>query len=139
MRSVTQRQESLIKARPGHRIHLALEKLKTTFSNTPPHRRTILKDWENKYIVTVKQHRCVHKRTLHQPQNTNSLRDMGDNTTDMVFEGEPAVKLPAKNVKGGTSANGNPDKTKSTRGGLAVLDLLTTKALVLLGFSIMHQ
>ena len=35
---------------------------------------------------------------------------------------------------------GNPDKTKSTRGGLTVLDLLTTKAVVLLGFSIIiHQ
>ena len=31
------------------------------------------------------------------------------------------------------------DKTKSPRGGLTVLDLLTTKAFVLFGFSIMHQ
>ena len=32
-----------------------------------------------------------------------------------------------------------PEKTKSPWGGLTVPDLLTTKALVLLGFSIMHQ
>ena len=31
------------------------------------------------------------------------------------------------------------DKTKSLRGGPTVLDLLTTKALILFGFSIMHQ
>ena len=74
---------------------------------------------------------------LHQPQNTNSLRDTGDNTTHMVFEGEPAVKLYAKNVKVETSANENPRQDQVTMG--RVLDLLTTKALVLLGFNIMHQ
>ena len=119
--SMTQRQESLIRAKSCHRIHLALEKLKMSFSSRPPHQRTILKDWdwENKWIV--------------------SLRDTGDNTTHMVFEGESAVKLHAKNVKLGTRVNGTSDKTKSQLGGLTVLDLLTTKASVLLGFSIMHQ
>ena len=34
----------------------------------------------------------------------------------MVFEGEPAVKLHAKNVKVGTSANGNPRQEKVTIG-----------------------
>ena len=57
----------------------------------------------------------------------------------MIFEGEPAVKLHAKNIEVGTSANGNPRQPKSPRGGFTVLDLLTTKALDLLGFSIMHQ
>ena len=32
-----------------------------------------------------------------------------------------------------------PDKTKSPWGGLTVLDLLTTKALVLIGFSVVHK
>ena len=138
MTSMTQRQESLIRAKPGHRIHLALEKLKT-LSSRPPHRRTILKDWENKCIVAMKQHRGVHKDTLHQPQNNNSLRDAGDNTTHMVFEGEPSVKLHTKNVKVGTSTNGNPRQDQVTMGRVVVLDLLTTKTLVLLRFSIVHQ
>ena len=107
MTSMTQRRECLIRAKPGHRIHLTLEKLKITFSSRPPHRRTILKEWENKCIIATKQHRGVHKDMLHQPQNTNSLKDPGDNTMHMVFEGEPAVKLHAKYVKVGTNANGN--------------------------------
>ena len=45
---------------------------------------------------------------LHQPQNTNYLQDTRDNVTYMQFGDEPAVKLHAKNVEVGTSANGNP-------------------------------
>ena len=116
MTSMTQRQESLIRAKPGHRIHLALEKLKMEFSSRPPHKRTILKDWENKCIVAAKQNRVVHKGTHHQPQNTFFLRDTGDNTTHMVFEGEPAFKLHAKNVKVETCANGNPRQVQVTMG-----------------------
>ena len=111
MTSMAQQQESLILAKSGHRIHLGLEKLKMTFGSRPLHRRIILKDWENKCIVAMKQQRGVHTDTLHQPQNTNSLRDTGDNTTHIVFEGEPDVKLHLKNIKLGTSANRNPDKT----------------------------
>ena len=88
------------------------------------------------HIVATKQHIGVHKGALHQPQNTISLRDTGDNTTHMVFKCESAVKLQAKNVKVGTSANGNPDKNNLPPfGWLTVLDLLTTKALVLLGLA----
>ena len=37
---------------------------------------------------------------LHQPQNTNSLRDTRENTAaHMIFEGEPAIKLHAKNIE----------------------------------------
>ena len=66
----------------------------------------------------TKQQRGIHKDTLHQPQHTNSLRDTGDNTTQMTagFNGEPAVKLYAKNVKVGTSANGNSRKDQDTMG-----------------------
>ena len=138
MTSMTQIQESLIRVKPGHRIHLALEKLKRAFSSRPAQRRTILKGWENKCIVATKHHRGVHKDRLHQPQNTNSLRVMGDNITHIYFEDEPAVKLPAKNVKVGTSTNGNPGQDQVTMGGLTIRELLTTKALVLLGFSIMQ-
>ena len=56
----------------------------------------------------------VHKDTLRQPQNTNSLRDTRDNTAHMVFEGEPAVKLHAKNIEVGTKANGNPRQDQVT-------------------------
>ena len=84
---MTQRQESLVRAKPGHRIHLALEKMKMTFSSRPPHGRIILKDWKNKCRVATKQHRGVHIDTLQQPQNINSLRDTGQNTTHIVFNG----------------------------------------------------
>ena len=54
---------SLIRAKPGHRIRLAFEKLKMTFSITP-HRRTIFKDFENKCIFATKQHTSIHKDSL---------------------------------------------------------------------------
>ena len=57
----------------------------------------------------------------------------------MVFEDELAVKLNAKDVELVLARIETPDKTKSPRGGLQVLDLLMTKALVLLRFSTMHQ
>ena len=44
---------------------MALEKLKMSFNRRPIHRRTILKDWENKCIVAAKEHRGVHKDTLY--------------------------------------------------------------------------
>ena len=52
----------------------------------------------------------------HQPQNTNSLRDTGNNTMHMVFEGELAVKLQAKDVKVGTSSDRNPRQDQVTMG-----------------------
>ena len=87
----------------------------------------------------MKQYRGIHKNTLHQPQNTNSLRDMGDNTTYMVFEGEPAVNFTPRIKRLGQVQMETPDKTKSPWGGFTIMHLLTTKALVLLEFSIMHQ
>ena len=68
-------------------------------------------------IVATKQHRGVHKDKLLQPQYTNYFKDTGDNTTHMEFEGEPAVKLHAKNVKVGTSANGNPMQLRPSHHG----------------------
>ena len=102
MSGMTQRQENLISAKPGHRIHLGLVKLKMTFSNRTPNQRKILEDWENIYIVPTKQYRGIHKDMLHQPQNTNSLRDPKDNTAHMTFKGEPAVKLHGNNIEVGT-------------------------------------
>ena len=87
---------------------------KMAFSSRPSHRRTIPKDWENKCIVTTKQHRDVHKDMLHQPQKNKSLRDRGENTTYMVYKGEPSVKLYAKNVKVRTRSNGNPRQDQVT-------------------------
>ena len=57
----------------------------------------------------------------------------------MVHEGEPAVELDAKNIEVGTCANINPRQDQVTMGGFTVLNLPTTKALVLLGYSIMHK
>ena len=77
--SMTERQETLMRTKTANRIHLALKKLKVKFSSWPPHRRTILKDWENKCQIATKYHSGVHKYTFHQPQNTNSLRDARNN------------------------------------------------------------
>ena len=81
-----------------------------------------------------KQSKLFICHTLHQPECTNCLRDKRNNTTQIDFEGELDVKLHAEDVKFGTSMNGN-----SRQDGFTVLDLLKTKAIVLLGFSIMHQ
>ena len=54
--------------------------------------------------------------TSHQPQNPNSLRDTGNNTTHMVFEGELSVKLHAKEVEFGTSSDRNPGQDQVTMG-----------------------
>ena len=51
---MTQRQETLIRAKPDHKIDLTLKKLKVTFSSWPPLRRAILKDWENKWKIAMK-------------------------------------------------------------------------------------
>ena len=48
----------------AHRIHLALKKLRMTFSSRPTHRRTVLNDYENKCIVATKRHRGVTKTNL---------------------------------------------------------------------------
>ena len=62
----------------------------------------------------TKYHRDVQKYSFHLPQNTNSLRDMGNNTTHMVFEGELAVKLHVKDVEVGTSSDRNPRQGQVT-------------------------
>ena len=62
---MTQRQMTLLSVKPDHRKHLALNELKLTFSSWPPHRRTILKDWENKCKTSTKKHRGVHKYTFY--------------------------------------------------------------------------
>ena len=76
---------------------------------------------------------------LCHPQNISSLRDTINNTSHMVIEGEPAVKHHARMSRFGLEQMETPDKTKSPLGGFIFLDLLTTNALVLLGFSIMHH
>ena len=54
-----------------------------------------------------------HKITFHQPQNINSLKDTGNNTKHMVFEGELAVKLHAIDVEVGSSSDRNPIKEET--------------------------
>ena len=44
---------------------------------------------------------------FHQPQNINSMKYTGYNTTHMVFKGELAVKLHSKDVEVGTSMDRN--------------------------------
>ena len=51
-----------------------------------------------------------------QPQNTNYLRDTVNNTTHIVFEGELAVKLHAKDVEVGTGSDRNPIQDKVITG-----------------------
>ena len=142
MTTMTQRQEGSDSGEAWPPNTPAIQKLKMTFHSRHPHNGwTILKGWENKYIVATKQQRGLHKDKLHQPQNTNSLRDTRDNTTHMVFVSEPAVKLHAKNIEVGTNAKWNQQTGPShhDKGRSHSPWLLTTKALILLGFSIMHQ
>ena len=75
------------------------------------------------HIVAKKQHRCIHEDTLHKPQNTDSLRDTGDDTMRMVFESNFTPRM----SRLGLVQMETPDKTKSPWGGFTVLDLLTTK------------
>ena len=114
---MTKRQENLLGGKSGHQIRLALEKLKMTFRSRLPHLRTILEDCYNTCLVAMKQHLGVRKDTFHKPQNTIYLRDTGDksdNTTHMVFEGEPAIKLHSQNVEVGTNTNGNTKQNQVT-------------------------
>ena len=105
--TMTQRQESLIRSKPGHNIHLALKKLEMTFSRRP---HTL----ENNTQVLGEQRHGNNEATQRcQPKNTNSMRDT---TTHMVFEGEPAVKHIAKNIEVGTSANSNPRQDQVSMG-----------------------
>ena len=106
------------------------------FSSRPPTLENNTQGLENKCIVATKQHRDVHKDILHQPKNTNSSRDTGDNATHMVFEGKPVVNFTPRLSRLGLAQMEAPDKTKW--GGLTALYLLNTKTLVLIGFSIMH-
>ena len=78
------------------------------------------------------EHRSVFKYTIHQPQNTYSLRDTGNNTTHMVFEYDLAIKLHTTTVEVGTSSDRNHRQYQVTMLRAPVLDLLTTKAFVLL-------
>ena len=139
MTSMTQRQESLIRAKPGHRIQMALEKLKMAFSSRPPPRRAILKDLENKCIAATKPHWGVYKDTLHQPQNTNSLRTREtiprtwSSNVSLLSNSTPRVS------RWRLAQMETIDKTKTPRRGLTALDLITAKTLILLGFSAMHQ
>ena len=57
------------------------------------------------------------------------------------FEGELAVKLLSRDVEVGTSSNGDPiqDQVNMRRVHILGYTVLTTKALVLLGFSIIYQ
>ena len=110
--SMIQWQESLIRAKPGPQIHMAFEKLKMT---RPPHRRTILKDWENKWIVATKQQRCPQRHALP----TSKYQFFERHGRPRTWSSNVSLLLPW--------------------GRFTVLDLLTTKALVLLGFSIMRQ
>ena len=60
-----------------------------------------------------------------KPQNANSPK------ADMDFEGELVIKLCAKDLEVGTSADRNLRQDQVTMGGFTVLDQLTTKAFVL--------
>ena len=54
-----------------------------------------------------------------QPQNSNSLRDMGNKTMHMVLEGELAVKLHAMDVEVGTSPDRNQRQDQKVKSSMA--------------------
>ena len=115
--SRTRRQQSLIRSKPGHQIHLSLDKLKMSFRSRPPHRKTMLKDWENKCIVSTKQHRDVHEDTFHQPKMSIFRETQMTIPRTWSLKGEPAVKLHANKIEVGTSANGNPRQDRPSHHG----------------------
>ena len=53
---------------------------------------------------------------LRQPQNTNFLRDTGNDTMHTIFEGEHAVELHTKDVEVGTSLVINLKQDQVTMG-----------------------
>ena len=114
-------------------MNQALEKLKMTFSSRPPDRRKILQDLESKCIVATKQHRGVHKDALHQLQNTNSLNVTRNNTRHLVFEGELAINFTSKMSRLRLAKMETPRQDQFTMRRIHRPDLLTTKALALLG------
>ena len=90
-------------------------------------------------MVATRKHGGVNKDTLHQPQNKNSLRETRDNTTYMVFEDEPAVKLYAKNVEVGTSANGNHRQDQVTMGRVHSPESINQQSISFVRIQLMHQ
>ena len=86
-------------------------------SSWSPHWRTVHRDRDQAQRDNRnKVYRWVHIHPQHQPQNTNSLRDMIHNTSHKVFERELAVKLYPTDVELGTSANRNPRVNQVTNG-----------------------
>ena len=72
MTLMTRRQETLIRIKNGHRIHLVLKKLMVTFNSWPLHWRTIFKDLENKCILQTKLY-YITLATFHLLQNTSYI------------------------------------------------------------------
>ena len=73
---------------------------------------------------------CVSPTLKYQFSETH-----GKQYQALVFEGEVAVKLHVKDVEVVTGLDRNPRQDQVTMGELTILDLLTIKGLVLLGFS----
>ena len=133
----TTRNSDRDKARPPNTP--AHKKLEVTFSSWPPHRRTILKDWENKWKIAKKYHRGntnIRFNSLKIPILWETRETIPRTLSSKV---SLLSNFTPKMSRLGLARKETPDKTKSPWRGLTVLDLLTTKALVFLGFSIMHQ
>ena len=96
-------------ARPGHQIHMALEKLKISK--------------ENKGLGLGEEMQSSNEATQRYLQRQASptskyqlFERHGRQYHHMVFEGEPAVKLHTMNVAVVTSSNGNPRQDQITMG-----------------------
>ena len=105
---MTQRQETLIGTKPGHRVQLALKKCEGDIQQLTPtpdnNTQGFGEQMQNSNEVTQ---RCP-QIYVTPPQNTNSLGDTGNKTTQMVFECELSVKLHGKDVEVGISSDRNP-------------------------------
>ena len=136
---MTQRQETSIIIKPGHRIHLELKKLNVTFSRDPHtgeqysrNGRTDAKQQQSNTKVSTNRRfinlkipiLCETRETI--PRTWSSNMSLLSNFTPRM------ARLGLARIE-------TPDKTKSPWGGLRVLDLQTTRAIVMLGFSITHQ
>ena len=137
MTSMTQRRECLFRAKPGHRIHLALEKLKMTFSSRP--------HTEEQYQGLGVQMHSSNKAIQRCPQRHSSPipRETIPRTRETIprtWSSKVSLlsSFTSRISRLGLAQTKTTDKTKSQWGGFTVLDLLTTKALVLSGFGIVH-
>ena len=94
-------QDTLITAKPGHRTHQAIEKLKVKSALTATPENNTRGSGEQMHISNEVTQRCSQRYA--SPTSKYKFSERYESV-----EGEFDVKLDTKDVEVGTSANGNP-------------------------------